>query len=132
MSKAVLDASALLALLLREPGAELVSEVVHRATVSAVNYSEVLKKVIERDGDVVKMSQLLDRQSLHIVAFDRERAVAAATILPHTQSRGLSFADRACLATGLEFGLPVYTSEKRISETTLNVPVTLIRERKEH
>lgn len=132
MSKAVLDASALLAVLNREPGQELVAAVLYGASVSAINYSEVLKKVIERGGDVVLMSQFLDRQQLVIVPFDRERAIAAASILPQTKAKGLSFADRACLATGKELGLTVYTTEKRMSETALDVDVKLVRQHSEH
>ncbi|AMV22633.1 hypothetical protein VT03_32355 [Planctomyces sp. SH-PL14] len=110
----------------------MVAPILYAATVSAINYSEVLKKVIERGGDIVLMSQFLDRQQLNIVPFDRERAIAAASILPHTKAHGLSFADRACLAAGKEFGLTVYTAEKRMSETTLDVSVQLIRQHKEH
>jgi ribonuclease VapC len=127
----VLDASALLAVLNREPGEEVVAPILYGSTVSAINYSEVLKKVIERGADVTLMSQFLDRQQLVIVPFDRERAIAAASILPHTKARGLSFADRACLATGREFSFTVYTAEKRMSETTLDVTVKLIRPHKE-
>lgn len=132
MSSAVLDATALLAVLYREPGSEAVAPVLYGATVSAINYSEVLKKVVERGGDIAMTSHFLDRQQLNIVPFDRERAIAAAAILPHTKAHGLSFADRACLSAGKEFGLPVFTSDKRMSETTLDVTVRLIRSHKEH
>lgn len=131
VSKAVLDASALLAVLHREPGENIVTPVLYGATVSAVNYSEVLKRMIERGSDAKTTAQLLDRQQLRIIPFDRERAIAAASLLRYTQAHGLSFADRACLATGKEFGLVVYTSEKRMSETTLDIDVTLIRRWKE-
>ena len=45
---AVLDASALLALLYREPGAEAVEEVLDGAAVSAINWSEVLQTLTQR------------------------------------------------------------------------------------
>jgi ribonuclease VapC len=129
MSKAVLDTSALLAVFHCETGHEIAASVIYGATVSTVNYSEVIKKFVERGGNVHMAQQLLDRQSLRLVTLDRQRAIHAAAILPHTQSRGLSFADRVCLATGKEFGLPVFTSDQRMTETTLDVVVTLIRPR---
>jgi PIN domain nuclease of toxin-antitoxin system len=129
MTRAVLDASALLAVLLREPGTEIVAPVLYGALVSAVNYSEVFKKAIERRGEVQTVEQLLDRQALEVIPFDRARAIAAAQLLPQTSPHGLSFADRACLATGREFGLPVFTAEARMGQTELDVDVTMIRER---
>ena len=105
---------------------------IYGSTVTTVNYSEVFKKVVERGGDVETVFQLLNRQSLRLVTFDRQRSIAAAAILPHTQVRGLSFADRVCLATGKEFGLPVYTSDEKMTQTALDVEVIDIRERKEH
>lgn len=129
MTRAVLDASALLAVLLRERGGEVVAPVLYGALVSAVNYSEVFKKAIERRGEVREIEQLLDRQALQVVPFDRVRAIAAAELLPYTSPHGLSFADRACLATGREFGLPVFTAETRMGDIKLDVTVTLIRQR---
>jgi ribonuclease VapC len=129
MTRAVLDASALLAVLRRERGAEIVVPVLYGAVVSAVNYSEVFKKGLERGGQVRDIEQLLDRQALDVIPFDRARAIAAAELLPHTSPHGLSFADRACLATGREFGLPVFTAEARMGQTELDVVVTLIRQR---
>ena len=129
MSKAVLDASALLTVLLGERGGEVVVPVLCGATISAVNYSEVVKKFIERGGEVRAVTGLLDRQSLVIVPLDRDRAVAAAALLPQTSRHGLSFADRVCLATGREFGLPVLTAEERMAEPELDLAVTLIRSR---
>jgi len=48
VTSVVLDASAVIAVLNSEPGAEAVLGAIAGALVSAVNYSEVLKKAIER------------------------------------------------------------------------------------
>ena len=50
VTSTVLDASALLAFLNSEPGADIVRGVLHDAIISAVNHSEVLKKTIERNS----------------------------------------------------------------------------------
>ena len=128
MTRAVLDASALLGVLLRERGSEVVAPVLYGALVSAVNYSEVFKQAIAHRGDVQEIAQLLDRQALQVIPFDRTRAIAAAELLPLTSPQGLSFADRACLATGREFGLPVFTAEARMGLTELEIAVTVIRQ----
>ena len=127
VNKVVLDASAVLAVLFKETGAEIVAQVLFGATISAVNYSEVLKKAVEKRGDIHKAKHFLDRQSLKVVAFDISQAVAAAAILPQTSDFGLSFADRACVSLGLQLQYQVLTAEKRMSLTGLDVKIRLIR-----
>jgi ribonuclease VapC len=55
MSNYVLDASALLALLQQEPGAEVVAAVLQDASISTVNWSEVLQKSISQGIDTEGM-----------------------------------------------------------------------------
>ncbi|QDT53021.1 PIN domain protein [Caulifigura coniformis] len=129
MANVVLDASALLAAFLDEPGSDLVKPVLYGATMSAVNYSEVFTKLIERGADIITAHQFLERQYLTVVPFDRTRATAAASLLPHTSPHGLSFADRACLATGVEFAAEILTAEQRMALTPVGANVTLIRSR---
>ncbi|MDN5939350.1 MAG: PIN domain-containing protein, partial [Salinisphaera sp.] len=67
--KAVLDASALLALLFREPGWEPVAQVMNDACISTVNVSEVLAR-FARDGQAPDaLLQQLQRTGLTILAF---------------------------------------------------------------
>lgn len=132
MNKVVLDASALLAVMFNERGAEVVAPVLFGATISAVNYSEVFKKAIEKRGTIQETLSFLTRQAIRIVSFDQERAIAAAAILPQSAEHGLSFADRACVALGLELGYRVFTAEERMSKTTLAIDVRLIRQRVSH
>ncbi len=49
---------------------------------------------------------------IDVVSFDMERALAAARLRPMTQHLGLSLADRACLALGIELRLPVFTADR--------------------
>ena len=46
MTSVVLDASAVIAVLRSEPGADIVRSALSDAVITAVNYSEVLKKTI--------------------------------------------------------------------------------------
>jgi ribonuclease VapC len=129
VSNVVLDASALIAVLRNERGSELVAPMLYGATISALNYSEVFKKVVERSGDPQEVKALLDRQALDIIPFDAKRALSTAILLSRTSLHGLSFADRACLATAEEFGYPVLTAEERMTKPLLSITVTLIRSR---
>lgn len=129
MNKVVLDASAVLAVLFLEEGKQAVEPVLFGASMSAVNYSEVLKKAVEKRGSLQQARYFLERQSINVVPFDASQAVLAASILPQTSPFGLSFADRACLSLGMQLQYKVYTAEQRMGETNLDVKVKLIRKR---
>ena len=127
MSKVVLDASALLAVLRREPGRDVVEPLLVGAAVSAVNYSEVIKKAVEAGGKASETQALLRLMDLVVVAFDEPQAVAAGALFGQTRVKGLSFADRACLGLGISRHWPVITAEKKFAEAGLPVEVRLIR-----
>lgn len=127
MSKVILDASALLAMLFGEPGCDLVASRGNGAVLSAVGYSETLVKMIDRGIELADAERLIGRLSLHIAAFDSEAAALAASFRHFTKQLGLSFADRACLALGLKTGLPVLTADRRWAEVPSQVKVELIR-----
>lgn len=108
----VLDASALLAWLQEEPGAEVVEGYLSESFVSAVNLSEVLQKSlaegIESSGVVEDLTEL----GLSFVRFGTEEAAVAAGMWPVARSLGLGLADRACLATAVVLGLPALTADR--------------------
>ena len=131
MSSVVLDASALLAVLRREPGREVVEPLLVGAAVSAVNYSEVIKKSVELGGKASETRALLRLMDLVVFAFDEPQAVAAGALFEQTRMLGLSFADRACLGLGIAHRWPVVTAEQKFAEAGLPVEVRLIR-RKTH
>jgi len=131
VSSVVLDASALLAVLRREPGREVVEPLLVGAAVSAVNYSEVIKKAVEAGGKASETRAVLRLMDLVVFAFDEPQAVAAGALFEQTRMLGLSFADRACLGLGIAHRWPVVTAEKKFAEAGLPVEVRLIR-RKAH
>ena len=123
----VLDASAVLALVNREPGAATVLEAMPNAIVSTVNWSEVLQKAL-RAGAYPQAAIRLRAAGLRLTSFDADDADAAARLWETTRTSGLSFADRACIVTASRLGLPVWTADKRW--TTINglpAEVVLIR-----
>lgn len=128
MNSYVLDASALLALLKGESGSERVVEAITGgASISAVNFSEVVGKL--RDGGMPEeaIHESLDPLELDIVQFDRKLAYRAGLLLPFTKKAGLSLGDRACLALAQHLNLPALTTDRIWNGLLPAVTVQLIR-----
>lgn len=122
----VLDASALLALLQREPGEDEVAAVLDAGRLSTVNLSEVLAR-LGRDGhDPSLVLSKLRRSRLLFDPFDSEQAEAAARIAPLVRPFGLSFADRACLALAKRLDLPAMTADRAWLELPAEVGVRVV------
>jgi ribonuclease VapC len=105
----VLDASALLALLLAEPGGETVRAVLADAAMSAVNFREVIGHYVRNGVTEAQVRQVLDPLPLDFVPFDMELAYAAGLLLPATRSAGLSLGDPACLSLARRLGCRAMT-----------------------
>jgi len=118
VSKSVLDASALLAYLFEEPGAEFVEHAISLgSSISTVNWAEVLSKtadigvVPEHLASELHQRGILDR-ALRVFPLIEEDSLEIARLRPLTQSLGLSLGDRACLALGKRLGAPVITADR--------------------
>ncbi|WP_197534282.1 type II toxin-antitoxin system VapC family toxin [Symmachiella dynata] len=127
MSDVVLDASAVLAYAQGERGADLVEQHLFGAIMSAVNYSEVLKKTLERGGDMAATALLLEGARIDVVAFDTRQATVAASLYGATKDAGLSFADRACLSLAITLDAPLYTADGRLADVEAPIELVLIR-----
>jgi len=128
MSKAVLDASAILAVIFKERGAEkLTDEILDEAVASTVNLAEVQAKLVTKgyDSDVAWMDTLLLETDPE--AFTAEQAKIAGSLIAKTQKYGLSLGDRSCLALAITLKAPVYTTEQAWKNLKIGVPIHLIR-----
>lgn len=123
----VLDSSALLALLLDEPGATTVEPVVRGAEVSIVNLCEVLTKAVEAGGNVEGTKAILLSYGITVMAFHEAQAMEAARLRPLTMHLGLSLGDRACLAQGHISALPILTADRQMAKADIGVDIRLIR-----
>jgi ribonuclease VapC len=123
----VLDASALLAFLHDEPGAEIVSPALEGACVCAVNWSEVLQKSLQRGVDVAGMAQEFTEVGVNFEPFTPQQAETAARLWFHTRNRGLALGDRACLALALDKGLPVITADRVWLQLDLDLEIRVLR-----
>jgi len=124
---AVLDASAVLAVYFNEPGAEPVRATLPGALLSSVNYTEVIGKCLDRGETIGAVMRNLALMGLTIIAHDARLARRAGELRPLTKARGLSLADRACLALAEREGGPVLTADRSWRVLGLDVEVRLIR-----
>ena len=127
MAEVVLDASALLALLNGEPGADQVAVVLADAVISAVNVSEVVGKLVEAGMPEPAVREALETLSLDIISFDTEQAYQAGLLRPITRGVGLSLADRTCLALAKQLGLPALTADRTWERLGVVAQVRVIR-----
>ena len=112
MTAAVLDASAILALLRGEPGADKVKAILADAAVTTVNLSEVVGHYARNGVAEVDVRSVLGPLPMERVPFDDDLAYAAGMLLPLTRSAGLSLGDRACLALAKRLGVPAVTADR--------------------
>jgi ribonuclease VapC len=108
----VLDASALLALLHDERGADRVAAVLPGAVVGAVNLSEVVAKLAERGMSASSIRTALQGLDLDVRAFDADLAYDTGELRRTTRARGLSLGDRACLALAARLGAIAVTTDR--------------------
>jgi PIN domain nuclease of toxin-antitoxin system len=128
MSKVVLDASAILAVIFREPGAEkLTSEILESAVASTVNLAEVQTKLIQKgyDSEEAWEDALLLKEPPE--PFTSDQAKIVGILVKKTQSYGLSLGDRSCLALAIVLKAPVYTTEQAWRNLKVGVPIHVIR-----
>jgi PIN domain nuclease of toxin-antitoxin system len=123
----VLDASALLALLFAEPGAERVAEAIAEgAVISTVNLSEVAALLVRR-GQEPDETLAPVREQVSVEPFTADDALTAAKLTPRTAPKGLSLGDRACLALAKRLAARAVTAERAWAELELDVQIELIR-----
>lgn len=123
----VLDASALLAYLQDEPGYDVVEAVITNSVISSVNWSEVIQKSIANDVDVTEIRDDLQALGLSVMPFSAEQAEIAGSLWQQTKQKGLSLADRACLATAQQMRVPVLTTDCAWKDLSLPLDIRIIR-----
>jgi PIN domain nuclease of toxin-antitoxin system len=124
---AVLDASAILAVLQGEAGKTKIERVLSRAAISAVNHSEVLAHLIERSMPRREVERAIASLDLEVVPFDAAQSAAAAALRPATRHLGLSLPDRACLALAKLRRQPAYTTDRAWAQLHVGVRIELAR-----
>lgn len=128
---AVLDASAILALLREEPGAHRVLEVIDGSYLPTANLAEVLSKHQDWGlGEAPVVAELRDLGCTFVPITVDDAQVQARVRATDQRARvrgRLSLADRLCLAVALRLELPALTADRAWAELDLGVDVRLIR-----
>jgi len=128
MSRCVLDASAILALLQNEPGNEvLTDEVLAESAASTVNLAEVQTAMVRRGVDPEEAWKRAVVAVVEAMPLTADQARVAGNLVAKTRPLGLSLGDRACLALALEMKAPVYTADRSWKKLNLGIAVKVIR-----
>jgi ribonuclease VapC len=128
----VLDASALLALLFGEPGADEVHATLGDAVMSAANLAEVAAKYGDLGLSPADLVSQVPRLGIVLEPVTAEDAVLQADVrardaLGNDGRPHLSLGDRLCLALALRLDLPVLTADRAWDRLDLPVSVTQLR-----
>lgn len=124
----VLDASAVLALLHDEPGADLVAELLGSSRLGAANLAEVIGELVDADVDASSLRDLLAAAGVVIEPVTEADAELAGAMRGLEGGQLLSLGDRCCLALTVRSDPPVVvTADRAWADLDLPIHVRLIR-----
>jgi PIN domain nuclease of toxin-antitoxin system len=128
MNEVVLDASAMLAYIQEERGAEnLTKEILDHAVASTVNLAEVQSKLVKKGHDPEEAWEEILSLVNAEEPFTSAQARIAGDLITTTEKYGLSLGDRSCLALAIVLNAPVYTTEQLWKNLKVGVPIHVIR-----
>jgi ribonuclease VapC len=127
VTEVVLDASAVIALINEEPGADAVDAVLDDAVISAVNLSEVIAVLIDAGFEFDRAQAMVRRIGLPVIAFDEPQGLHAGGLHATTRAAGLSLGDRACLCLAEQCDAAALTADRRWATLGLRSAIRLIR-----
>ena len=113
VAHALLDASAVLAVIWREPGSEVARAAMRDgAAISTVNLAEVAALLHHRGWSGSDVESTLAALRMDVLPFESDVALSSGAMRPATATAGLGLGDRACLATAAHYELPVLTTDR--------------------
>ncbi|HEY5208287.1 MAG TPA: type II toxin-antitoxin system VapC family toxin [Stellaceae bacterium] len=123
----VVDASVVLALLHDEPMGNFDGGRIAGSAISAVNFAEVMTKLISDGMPNDAASNAAMQLDLKIFPFDERSAQLAAQLWPVTRPAGLSLGDRACIALGLSLDALIITADRAWGKVDFGGRLIVIR-----
>jgi ribonuclease VapC len=125
----ILDASAVLAFIFGEPGAERVAAFLPGARISAINAAEVMSKLADLGMPEDTLDAIMEDLQLAVLPFDMAHARDSARLRPLTRGQGISAGDRGCLAVARSLGTSVLTTDRAWArlDAAVGVTVELVR-----
>jgi ribonuclease VapC len=124
---AVLDSSAILAVIFDEPGSETVLPLLQGALLSAVNLAEVHARLLLRGVNADFAWRHVHDLGCEICLFSDQEARLAGELVDRTRPYGLCLGDRACLALAIHRQATVYTTNAAWKNLDLGIEVEVIR-----
>lgn len=125
--RVVLDASAVLALLNREAGADVVQSHLADAALSVANAIEIGSKLVDGGMSREAAWEAIELLDIELIELDVELAGLATALRRDTRHKGLSLADRACLATAIREKATALTADRAWAGLDLPCPIEVIR-----
>ncbi|MDF3047557.1 MAG: hypothetical protein K0R73_675 [Candidatus Midichloriaceae bacterium] len=115
MKSAILDTSAILAIINNEPGSDVIRPLLSNSIVSSVNIAETSAILVSRYKIPLSDVKTLVNQLIGtVINFTEEQAyiVAELEAVNRENGYGLSLGDKACISLGISLNTPIYTADK--------------------
>lgn len=110
--KYVLDTSALIALLQNEPGSEVIKDKINKSIISSVSLCELITFLSRNQIEENDIDEIIENMVPEVIDFCSTVSTIGGKLIKITQDYALSLGGRACIATGLHYGLEIYTADK--------------------
>jgi PIN domain nuclease of toxin-antitoxin system len=111
----LLDASAILAYLHDEPGADQVAQALTSSIdcqATAANHAEAIAKCLDRGVAAEDVVPMLAELGYRVIGLTAEDGAVAGRMRAFTRPQGLSLGDRLCLAAAQRLDCPVLTADR--------------------
>jgi PIN domain nuclease of toxin-antitoxin system len=109
----LLDASALLAVIFEEPGAETVRDILDDCEIHALNLAEAVRKLVDYGASPEDAQANVETLNLAILdGFGAEQAFEIARLAPEAKRLGLSLGDCVCLTVAERHGATAVTADR--------------------
>src|SRR5262245_34930840 len=127
MNRFVFDTSAVLAILLEEPGADVAEAAIRNALMTTVNLTEALTRCLDKHLPVEPTEEFLASHGIQFVEFGYDLARSAAALRIPTKPYGLSLGGRACLALAIREKATVVTADRVWAGLDIGCKIEIIR-----
>lgn len=126
--KILLDASALIAVMMGESGAEAVERHLDSGvSITSVNLAETISKLMQYGFSAEELEEVIVESQIQVVPFEKAHALLMPIFQPYIKSHNLSLADRVCLSVAQKNGYIVLTTDTTLAKLALDINVRLIR-----